>query len=42
MIVFILASFNDLDIFVYDIGNAYHNEKYRDKIWTEAVTEFGT
>ena len=42
MIKFLLASLNDLDIFACDIGNAYINDKYREKIWTEAVPSFGT
>ena len=33
-IVFLLASLNDLDIFEFDIGNAYLNAKYREKVWT--------
>ena len=41
-ILFLLASLNDLDIFAYDTGNAYLNAKRRDKLWTEAGTEFGT
>ena len=41
-IAFLLESLNDLDIFVCDIGNAYHNEKYREKLLTESGTEFGT
>ena len=40
-IVFLLASLNDLYIFACDIGNAYSNAKFREKIWTEAGTEFG-
>ena len=31
-IVFLLASLNDLDIFSYDIGNAYLNAKCREKL----------
>ena len=27
-------------MFVCDIGNKYLNLKYREKLWTEAVTEF--
>ena len=38
-IAFILALLNDLDIFARDIGNPYFNAKYREKTWTEAVTE---
>ena len=41
-IAFLLASLNDLDIFACDIGNAYLIDKLREKIWTEAETEFGT
>ena len=41
-IVFLLASLNDLDIFACDIGNTYLNSKCREKLWTEAGTEFGT
>ena len=40
-IAFLLASLNELDIFLCDKGNAYINDKCREKIWTEAVTEFG-
>ena len=38
---FLPASLNDLDIFSCDIGNAYLNAKCREKLWTEAGTEFG-
>ena len=41
MIVFILASLNELEIFSCYIGNEYLNFKCRRKIWTEAGTEFG-
>ena len=41
-IAFILALLNDLDMFAFDIGNAYVNDKFREKIWIEAGTEFGT
>ena len=41
-ITFLFASLNDLYIFACDIGNAYLNDKYREKIWTESGTEFGT
>ena len=40
-IAFILESLNELDIFACDIGNAYLNYKYREKLLTEAGTEFG-
>ena len=40
-ILFLLASLNDLDKFAYDIGNAYLDEKFREKICTKAGTEFG-
>ena len=39
---FLLISLNDLDICVCDIGNAYFNAKFREKIWTELGIEFGT
>ena len=42
MITFILGSLNDLNIFAYGIGNVQLNNKYREKLWTEAGTEFGT
>ena len=38
IISFLLASFNDLDIFSCDIGNAYLNAKFIEKLWTEAGT----
>ena len=41
-IAFLLTSLYDLDIFACDIGNAYINTKYREKLWTEIVTKFGT
>ena len=41
-ISFLLAYLNYLDIFACDIGNAYLNAKYREKLWTESGTEFGT
>ena len=41
-IAFILASLNNLDIFAYDIGNSYLNDKCIEKLWTESGTEFGT
>ena len=41
-ISFLLASLNYLGIFACDIGNAYRNAKLREKIWTEAGTDFGT
>ena len=33
-IAFILAYLNELDIFTCDIGNAYLDSKYREKLWT--------
>ena len=33
-IEFILEPLNDLNIFACDIGNAYLNEKFREKLWT--------
>ena len=42
MIEFLLASLNDLYIFACDIGNAYLNVKFREKLWTESGTDFGT
>ena len=41
-ISFLLASLNDLDIFACDIGNSRLNAKFREKLWTESSTEFGT
>ena len=41
-IVFLLSSLNDLDIFSCDIGNTYLNAKFREKLWKESGTEFGT
>ena len=41
-IAFLLASLNYLYIFACDRGNAYLNVKCREKLWTEAGTEFGT
>ena len=29
-------------MFAFDIGNAYVNDKFREKIWIEAGTELGT
>ena len=42
MIEFILAYLNDFEIFACNIGNGYLNDKRREKIWTEAGTQFGT
>ena len=39
---FLFTSSNDLEIFAYIIGNAELNNNCREKLWTEAVTEFGT
>ena len=36
------AFLNDLDIFACNIGNSYINSNCRDKIWTDAGTEFVT
>ena len=33
-IAFLLTSLDDLDIFACDIGNAYLNTKFREKLWT--------
>ena len=41
-VAFLLAYLNDLYIFACDIGNAYINAKFREKLWTEADTLFGT
>ena len=35
---FLLESLNELEIFVCDIGNAYLNSKFREKLWTVAGT----
>ena len=37
-----LASLNDLDIAVCDIGKAYLNADCREKLWTIAGPEFGS
>ena len=39
-ILFLLASLNDLDIFAYDIGNAYIDAKFREKLCTEEGIDF--
>ena len=39
-IAFLLVSLNNLDIFVCDIGNTHLNAKCREKLFTEAGTEF--
>ena len=41
-IAFLIAPLNYLDIFACGIGNAYINAKCREKLWTEARTEFVT
>ena len=41
-IVCLLAYLNDLEIFACDTGNAYLNTKFREKLWTETGTEFGS
>ena len=38
---FPLGSLNDIDIWACYIGNAYLNEKFREKIWTKSGTKFG-
>ena len=40
-IAFTIAALNNIDIWARDIGNADLNEKFRDKIWTKIVTDFG-
>jgi hypothetical protein len=40
-IAFMIAALNDLDIMACDIGNAYLNEKCREKIWFVAGPECG-
>ena len=42
IIEFLLASLNDLHIFLCNIGNANLNTKCRYKLWEEERTEFGT
>ena len=37
-ISFLLAYLNYLYVFTFDIGNAYLNEKFIEKLWTEAGT----
>jgi hypothetical protein len=41
-IAFLLASLNNCDVCVADIGNAYLNAECREKIWTIAGPEFGS
>ena len=41
-IAFLIAVLNDLDISAYNIGNAYFNAQYREKIWTEVGPEVGS
>ncbi len=40
-IAFLIAALNDLDIMTCDIGNAYLNANYREKIWFVAGRECG-
>ena len=40
-IAFALSDINDIDIWACGIGNAYINEKYREKIWAKSSTDFG-
>ena len=41
-IAFLYASLNDLDILSCDVSNAYLNAPCKEKIWTEAGSEFGS
>ena len=41
-VTFLLAYLHDLDTFSCDIVNSYLNSKCKEKLCTEAVTEFGT
>ena len=41
VIAFLIAALNDLDVCAADIGNAYLNADYKDKIWVKAGKEFG-
>ena len=38
----LIAALNELDMSCCDIGNAYLNAVYRDKLWTVAGSEFGS
>ena len=40
-LMFLVASLNDPNVIVTDIGNAYLNAKVREKIWSTAGPEFG-
>ena len=40
-IMFLVAALNDLDIKMYDIGNAYLNAETRERIWFTAGQEWG-
>ena len=40
-IAFLLAALNDLDLMACNIGNAYLNAKYRERIWFVAGPECG-
>jgi len=40
-IAFMFAALSDLDILAADVGKAYLNADYREKIWTIAGPEFG-
>ena len=42
IISFTIAALNDVEIRAADIGNAYLNANFREKIWTVAGTEFGS
>ena len=37
-----LAALNDIDVFAVDIGNAYLNAPFCEKIWTKSGPEFGS
>ena len=41
-IALLIAALNDLDISAGDIGNAYLNADYREKLWATAGAEFGS
>jgi hypothetical protein len=41
-IAFLIAAMNGLDVWAADIGNAYLNAPWREKIWTLAGSEFGS
>ena len=39
---FLIGSLNNIDICFCNFGNAYLNAPWREKLWTEAGSEFGS